>query len=187
MFRSLFTRSSAASTLLRLQQRRGLACSTMYVKGIPSNFDNDKVRSLFEEFGNVYDSYIAPPRDQQMSTFAFVRFISGELPATVEETANLPPPSEEEIKEVDAAASKAIYALSGTTLEGCNVSVQYANKNMPDHVQFQARLQIRRERDPEWAARKSNDNYSARGNTADYTRGFKEGFQAGLKEHKNTE
>ncbi|KAJ2710111.1 hypothetical protein H4R19_003909 [Coemansia spiralis] len=190
MFRTgLLARTSAVASLARTQQRRALACGCLYVRGLPLDMTRDRLKSLFEEFGPLYDAHLMANRPGDRFSIGFVRFYAGELPQTVAQMALLPPPSTEEIEEVRAVCQNAIDAWAGRSIDGFTVDTQFSSRNSPDHIQYQARIQQRRETDPEWAARRpSAEGAQVRGgmgkNGNTYADGYKAGFRDGVAEGK---
>ncbi|KAJ2768902.1 hypothetical protein IWQ56_002759 [Coemansia nantahalensis] len=190
MFRTgLLARTSAAASLARTQQRRSLACGCLYVRGLPLDMTKDRLKSLFEEYGPIYDTHMMTNRPGDRFSIGFVRYYDGELPATVEKVAMLPPPPTEEIERVRGFCQNAIDAWAGRTLDNYIVDAQYSSRNNPDHIQFQARMQMRRESDPEWASQRQSrtaqgNNRSGGESGGSYSDGYKNGFRDGMAEAK---
>ncbi|KAJ1728827.1 hypothetical protein LPJ61_003827 [Coemansia biformis] len=183
MFRTrLLARASTASSLVRTQQRRALACSCLYVRGLPLDTDADRLRKLFEGYGPIYDTNLLANRAGDRYSIGFVRYYAGELPTTVDELARLPMPDEAEVEQVRSCSQNAIDAMAGTEVDGCTLDVQYASRNNADHIQFQGRLQQRRERDPTWASQRSSPGGSSSNASGGYADGYKAGFRDGVAE-----
>ncbi|XP_023762270.1 uncharacterized protein LOC111910664 [Lactuca sativa] len=51
--------------------------TTMFVSDIPDGVSKEKIRRLFEKFGEITDIYMATKKDVKRKNFAFVRFKKG--------------------------------------------------------------------------------------------------------------
>ncbi|KAJ1890543.1 hypothetical protein LPJ66_007377 [Kickxella alabastrina] len=194
MFRNTLARASTIKHLAQMQQSRNLACSVMYVKNLPLEFDEASLTPFIEEFGPVYQTNFMNRRPEDRFSIAFVKFYSGELPSTVEELAELPAPTPEEVADVNKRCSAAISALNGATIGSNTVNAAFGIKNLPDAIQFNARMMVRKANDPIFAARmdtKVRAMQNTRNGSEDgrnpqylsgYKNGFKEGFEAGKQE-----
>ncbi|KAJ1849450.1 hypothetical protein H4S02_012413 [Coemansia sp. RSA 2611] len=180
MFRNAIARTQARVSLAHAQ-RRGLACVSLYVKGLPVQTADDELRSMFERFGPIYNTRVLPASPIDRYTVGFVKFYAGELPDTVEKLAELPYPSQEEIETAKGCADEAISAFDGSQMHGVTLKVSPTVKDMPDNIQFRARLQIRRDQDPEFAK-----NAPARERKSDstptYSGGYKDGYKDGYRD-----
>ncbi|KAJ2787755.1 hypothetical protein GGI15_000456 [Coemansia interrupta] len=192
MFRNTLARATAFKRLAQTQQARNLASCTMYVRNLPIDFDEAKLKPYVEEFGPIYQVNFTQRRPGDRYSIAFVRFYGGELPATLEELAACPDPTPEEVSEVTKRCTDAISALDGQVINGHNVNAAFGMKNSPDSIQFNARINLRKANDPEFAKSleqkrqtmrdgrpMSNDSYQT-----GYKNGFKDGFEAAKNEIK---
>ncbi|KAJ1949509.1 hypothetical protein FBU59_001111 [Linderina macrospora] len=174
------TLRTVATTALRAQriQTRGLASSILYVTNLPKGTTEEKLAPIFEKYGPVYEYHFPQSRGEQSYVNAFIKLYSGDLPSTIEELAALPAPSAVEVSDVAKRGSDAIAELSEYDFEGRPMRVGFAHKNMPDAIQFHARMTLRKAADPEFAAN-TNKRQNEKGG---YSAGYKDGFRDGLAE-----
>ncbi|KAJ1946126.1 hypothetical protein EC988_005608, partial [Linderina pennispora] len=92
------------------------------------------------------------------------------------ELAALPAPSAIEVSDVAKRGSDAIAELNQQDFGGRPLRVGFAHKNMPDAIQFHARMTLRKSADPEFAAN-INKRQNEKGG---YSAGYKDGFRDGL-------
>ncbi|KAI9505703.1 hypothetical protein GGI25_002390 [Coemansia spiralis] len=187
MFRSVLSRTSAMRRLAFKPQIRNLACSTLFVKHLPAKVTEEKVALLFDEYSPIYEIRFLEQQPQDTQKIAFVKIYAGELPSTVEELAQCPPPEAWEIDEVTQRAVKAVNALNNINYEGKKLLVSHAHRNMPDSIQFNAKMSLRKAQDPEYAAiaeQSRQDRRSQRKNDPDnaYNTGYKNGYKDGIAE-----
>ncbi|KAJ1956150.1 hypothetical protein GGI12_005381 [Dipsacomyces acuminosporus] len=179
MFRNAIVRATAATRLMRNQQTRSLATSIIYINNLPIDTDEAKLTPLVEKFGPVFECHFPSTSPDATSRSAFVKLYSGDLPSTIEELAALPTPNPSEVSEVTKRGSDAIAALSGAVFDGHTLHANFARKNMPDAIQFHARMTMRKASDPEFASRTRRSADGSR-RSPDYTQGYKDGFRDGM-------
>ncbi|KAJ1651184.1 hypothetical protein GGH95_000428 [Coemansia sp. RSA 1836] len=190
MFRNAIARTVATQRLSQAVQSRNLACSVMYVRNLPLNTTENELADRLSSYGPVYEYQFTPKRPGDDYAIAFVKFYSGDLPSTIEELSSLPAPSESEVQDVTKRCSDAIASLDGSVFNGRPLNANFARKNMPDAIQFNARMAVRKANDPLYAARMEDRKNQAReqggmggmssGNQ--YSAGYKDGFRDGLKQ-----
>ncbi|KAJ2634438.1 hypothetical protein GGF40_004208 [Coemansia sp. RSA 1286] len=183
MFRNTLARASAFSRIAFNQQSRNLACSTIYVRNLPVGISEEKLRSYVEKFGPIYEIHIPKPNNADMAGIAFVKLYTGEIPSTIEEVAQLPDPSAQEINELNERCAEAISYLNSVQIDGSSIGAAIARKNQLDTIQFNARFALRKARDPEFASMHESRRQAARGpNTTskDYRAGYADGFKDGV-------
>ncbi|KAJ1725560.1 hypothetical protein LPJ53_000230 [Coemansia erecta] len=191
MFRNTLARATAFKRLAQTQQARNLASCTMYVRNLPIDFDEAKLKPYVEEFGPIYQVNFTQKRAGDRYSIAFVRFFGGDLPATVEELAACPDPTPEEVAEVTKRCTEAINALDGQVINGHNVNAAFGMKNSPDSIQFNARITLRKANDPEFAKSLEQKQQAIRegrtgsGSNDVYQQGYKNGFKDGFEAAKN--
>ncbi|KAJ2900451.1 hypothetical protein GGI21_000785 [Coemansia aciculifera] len=190
MFRNAIARTVATQRLAQGTQSRHLASSVMYVRNLPLNTSENELAERLSKFGPVYEYQFTPKRPGDDYAIAFVKFYSGDLPSTIEELSSLPAPTESEVEDVTKRCSEAIASLDGSVFNGRPLNANFARKNMPDAIQFNARMAVRKANDPLFAARMEDRRNQPReqggsNSSSQYTSGYKDGFRDGLKEGAN--
>ncbi|KAJ2748619.1 hypothetical protein GGI19_006036, partial [Coemansia pectinata] len=134
-----------------------------------------------------------PKRPGDEYAIAFVKFYSGDLPSTIEELASLPAPIEAEVEDVNKRCAEAIASLDGSVFNGRPLNANFARKNQPDAIQFNARMAVRKANDPMFAARMEDrknqmreQGSSSGGGGNQYSAGYKDGFKDGLQQGQNS-
>ncbi|KAJ2128686.1 hypothetical protein IW136_006037 [Coemansia sp. RSA 678] len=178
MFRLAVARANAMKGVAQMQ-RRGLACTTLYVKGLSLNTTEDKLREMGEAYGPVYSTNILKATPADRFAVGFIKYYAGELPASVQELSQLPFPPQDEIDAVFEHGQNAIRELTGVEQDGWRLELQVSHKDKPDNIQFQARNQLRRERDPEFASGVRNAANRPEQSTGTYAQGYRDGFRDG--------
>ncbi|KAJ2351593.1 hypothetical protein IWW50_002365 [Coemansia erecta] len=185
MFRLAAARANAIKGVAQMQ-RRGLACSNLYVKGLALDTTEDSLRAMAEKFGNVYNANVLQTTPADRFAVGFVKFYAGELPSSVDELAKLPYPPQDEIDAVNEMGQNMIRELSGTMVDGWRMDVQVSIKDRPDNIQFRANFQARRDRDPNFANNQRR-RADAPNDGGSYSQGYRDGFKDGLAKGKTQE
>ncbi|KAJ2013787.1 hypothetical protein GGI13_007091 [Coemansia sp. RSA 455] len=188
MFRNAIARTVATQRLSQATQSRHLASSVMYVRNLPLNTTESELADRLSKYGPVYEYQFTPKRPGDEYAIAFVKFYSGDLPSTIEELASLPAPIEAEVEDVVKRCSEAIASLDGSVFNGRSLNANFARKNQPDAIQFNARMAVRKANDPMFAARMEDRKNQAReqggssSGSNQYSAGYKDGFKDGLQQ-----
>ncbi|KAJ2744743.1 hypothetical protein GGI20_002712 [Coemansia sp. BCRC 34301] len=187
MFRNAIARTVATQRLLQTTQIRNLASSVMYVRNLPINTTESELAERLSQFGPIYEYQFTPKRPGDDYAIAFVKFYSGDLPSTIEELSSLPPPIEAEVEDVTKRCSDAIASLDGSLFNGRPLNANFARKNMPDAIQFNAKMAVRKANDPLFASRMEERRGRGReegglGSNSQYSNGYKDGFRDGMKQ-----
>ncbi|KAI9505540.1 hypothetical protein GGI25_000959 [Coemansia spiralis] len=186
MFRNVLISTRSTTLLASRQQLRSLACSALYISGLPVDITRERLASYMEKYGKIYEIQIKKPKPEHSTTVATVSFYVGEMPESPEEISNCPIMPEEKEK-IFQQTMHTVNELNRKQIDGSTIRINHIKDDMPHYIQYITSMRLRSAKDPVFAAimevkRRLAKGIKEAGIPNDYGIGYTHGYEAGVAE-----